>query len=423
MMRLIVFLLTALSANAANVYIRWDATGAGTGNDWTDALTAFPSMARGNTYYVADGEYAGGTWNTATNADTRILVRKATAANHGTDTGWLATMGDGQCVITNPMIISSGYWTLDGQVGDYWGSTAYGIKIKTGTVFGQPGMGINFYAGHGCTVQYVEVSGPGGDTTEPINYVAETTGITAWGGGDNVLISHCYIHGFSTIFDSCSNWTIEHSILKDVRNSNTDIHPNIYYIGYGTTNVDFRFNFCLNYDDEGVFLTYYNGCPSNIRIYGNVFHSPGTHYSRGIEFRPQSSFTNIYIFNNTFGELSLGSAIDNRVADDPPYGVTVGCVISNNISYLSSFVDFGDITNQGANVEVFSDPFVAIGTNFRLKAAHAGTVLQSPYNVDITGATRGADGVFDIGAYEYSTSPSGRSTAKRVNVNRIRFTP
>jgi hypothetical protein len=51
------------------------------------------------------------------------------------------------------------------------------------------------------------------------------------------------------------------------------------------------------------------------------------------------------------------------------------------------------------------------GANFRLASATlAGLTLPSPFNTDLDGNTRGADGVWDRGAYEYTTNSVSPAT-------------
>jgi len=83
---------------AANVS---QATGNGSGSDWTNACTDFTgscavsSLVRGDTYYVAAGNYASRTFNTAVSGTLVITIKGATDADHGTDTGWSTTYGVG----------------------------------------------------------------------------------------------------------------------------------------------------------------------------------------------------------------------------------------------------------------------------------------------------------------------------------------
>ena len=114
---------------AANHYIRQGAAGTGSGLDWTNACTDFTgacavgSLVRGDTYYVADGTYAGRTFSTAASGTTLITIKKATVADHGIATGWSDSFGDGACPastcaqFSGAWVFTTPYWLVDGQTG------------------------------------------------------------------------------------------------------------------------------------------------------------------------------------------------------------------------------------------------------------------------------------------------------------------
>jgi hypothetical protein len=116
---LVVFLGTSLPVAAANHYVRTGASGSGTGTDWTNACTDFTgscgvsSLVRGDTYYVAAGSYASEDWNKPASGTLVITILRATVANHGTDTGWVAAY-DGQVHWAYDQTFSSDYWIFDG---------------------------------------------------------------------------------------------------------------------------------------------------------------------------------------------------------------------------------------------------------------------------------------------------------------------
>ena len=72
-------ILLSTEAYSANHYIRAGAAGAKNGNDWTNAWTTLPasnSFVRGDTYYVADGNYGAQTFGTTASGTTLIIVKK-----------------------------------------------------------------------------------------------------------------------------------------------------------------------------------------------------------------------------------------------------------------------------------------------------------------------------------------------------------
>ena len=92
-------------------------------------------------------------------------------------------------------------------------------------------------------------------------------------------------------------------------------------------------------------------------------------------------------------------------------------VARNNLAYdvNGTFSDNGDTSSD--NIEAGSNPFTDYaGDDWTLSGATAvGTTLSSPYDVDRKGTTRGADGNWDLGAYEFvSGSVIGTSISAGV---------
>jgi hypothetical protein len=155
----VVLLLIAVPSLAADnlYYVRAGATGTGTGADWTNAYTTLPAVlsrgTTGATYYIADGNYEGYLFNsTSALADgTKIItIKKATVADHGTDTGWDNGYGDGQAVFQysdygtvamagyklSTFRILTSYITIDGAVGSGSDPDDYGFKLVMAPGFG-----------------------------------------------------------------------------------------------------------------------------------------------------------------------------------------------------------------------------------------------------------------------------------------------
>ena len=100
---------------------------AGDGSDWQSALGALPAqLQRSAIYYVADGDYhpSGYTFDDPAAGQDLIIVRKATAADHGTDTGWDAAFGDGVAQF-GPLTFTGAYTIFDGVF-------AYGFRVVGG---------------------------------------------------------------------------------------------------------------------------------------------------------------------------------------------------------------------------------------------------------------------------------------------------
>jgi len=179
-MKLLTTLLVLLSlpAMAADKFVREGAAGANDGSNWTDAwtslTTAEASLSRGDTLWVADGSYTGNvTFNVATSGTTAITVKKATAAAHGTETGWSSAYGDGQAVIGSWLSFTTDYWVVDGACS--W-PTGVGFKVNCTSATGKGSLrssgtqnlfsGIHLYgtySGEGSTHTF-EVVGTGTHT-------------------------------------------------------------------------------------------------------------------------------------------------------------------------------------------------------------------------------------------------------------------
>src|SRR5208282_6085151 len=73
------------------------------------------SLQRSATYYVAAGSYPSHTFADADSGTSLITVKKATATDHGTSTGWQSSYGTGQAAFTAPLQFSSDNYVVDGQ--------------------------------------------------------------------------------------------------------------------------------------------------------------------------------------------------------------------------------------------------------------------------------------------------------------------
>jgi hypothetical protein len=140
-------LLLPTAVNAANIHICDTAVCGqtpGDGSTWSNALDDFPAtFVRDNTYWVADGNYGGyrfSSTNAALDGIKVLTIKKATAAAHGSATGWDNAFGDGQAVFQQPdnfdnayrkygWHIGVSYLTIDGVVGSGSDPDTYGFKV------------------------------------------------------------------------------------------------------------------------------------------------------------------------------------------------------------------------------------------------------------------------------------------------------
>jgi HYDIN/CFA65/VesB-like, Ig-like domain len=428
--------LPLFTVTAANHCIRAGATGANDGSDWVNAYTSVPStLVRGDIYYIASGNYSHYMFSTPESGTTLSTLRKATVADHGTDTGWSASYASGQAVFPG-FEFSTGYLMVDG-------ATRWGIKVTCGS----PGTGIDSRRVGGASVssitfQYVESAGPASSAPYPyqVGGDCQTVYCCFFQGPtlNDLQFKNCYFHGSSTVFQSAGTvrMLIENCILADSRidygASGFDPnkpHDNIAFIQQGT-DTTFRFNTVSNWDVTGF---YPNGTsPGTHRIYGNYFNSS---VSSGAAIWFYATITagngTWLIYNNTFKDIANGAIYTDSGAS--PIGS-----VTNNIFYNYNFCWWGSLTHDynwysgsstynepngiaGGSTNPFSTaPNIVstIGASFPRNKGHP---LDAQYATDVDGNTRGADGAWDMGAIEYSTGVPSTNPVISVSTSGLDF--
>lgn len=402
-------------ASAATHYVRADATGANNGSDWANAYKTLPStLVRGDIYYVADGAYAARTFADPVSGSTPITIKKATVADHGTNTGWSNTYGDGQAVFGN-FTFKTSHYVIDGQTrneNDWFDKNAYGFSI--GTSSSQQQIIIKNYgkAPSNITIKYVYVPGwsaPLPSTTQRI-YAIDIDDYDGGSVSTGLVFSRMFVSKSNNVwFLRTTNGAIVEYSASDGTMNNSANHGEIVNLYYSGNNAVIRYNKFRNaYIDGGgggtalVAITQANG----LQFYGNI----AWNFSTGdgaIGFNGYSSSNN-RIYNNTFIN---GSGYNS--------GMRFGSG-TNNVTYNNLFVNcrtvaiegthdfnaFSDSNNRGeanAQVNVSTAIFANYSANdFRLVSdTAAGKAMVAPYNIDMLGATRGEDGAFSRGAFEF----------------------
>lgn len=400
--------LTAPLLNAADVYCGAGRTGTGSGADWANQAD-FNSLTlvRGNTYYLADGSYSGKNFNTANSGTSRIIIRKATAANHGTDTGWQSAYGDGQAVFGS-LTFTRGYYTLDGVTGGGPGNWESGFGIRVNGSIDAPQYVDN--NSDFITLSHIDLNG---GATGP----SDDRGMVLY-GMDNFTIEYSYLHDIGCDLISMNvmnNFTIQYSKLARNHQTASGCHGDLieYQIG-DAQNFVIRHNFFE--DIVGSYAFGSHGPTINgYEIYGNIFYWPNqTFFGNGLvgALSGGGTISNLRFYNNTmvgdcdglcgFGQLrGSGNVAYNNVwvKTSGSGNFDVGfnnATVANNSCY--------NISCSGAT-NLSGDPFVSTaGRDFRLRAATAaGSTLGSAYAVDMFGTTRGGDGTWDRGAIEFGS--------------------
>jgi len=395
---IILILLVLIVPNvavAANHYVRAGATGNGSGSDWANAYASLPSaLVRGDTYYIADGDYSGYTFDDAVSGSSYIYINKATASAHGTDAGWDSGYGNGVASFTGAWTFGTNYWDIDGVVGS--GNSGHGIKLTSGD---NTKMVILSNCSH-IRLSHIEMDhrqdpGEGHD----IVYVASATPST------DLTFSYCYLHDCGRcpfLFRYVTESTIEYCWIEKNHWNYADHSEGISaYLGTGTTIV--RYNTWVDIAGTGTLMFAGDGW----EIYGNLVYWTGNQVVSAHSDcvfgnwsgKDQSTFgsSNTKIYNNTICDIG-------GQAGFYMYPGESGNVAYNNLFVNNSSVGLSNITQSNNTTAGSTSLFVNYsGDDFRLsQPTDAGkSDLGSPYNRDMLGNIRGNDGLWDRGAFEY----------------------
>jgi hypothetical protein len=434
--------LSLFSVNAQSVfYVNAAATGSANGSDWNNAFRSLPgSLQRGATYYVADGTYNGYVFDDPTSGTTRIIVKKATGADHGTSVGWQNSFGDGQAVF-GKLSFNTSYYTVDGQVGhgaDWWHTfTPYGFKIDISG--GDNGTQLNAPC-DGLTLKFIEMdgNGSGGTSFDGVRYNE---------GGDNITFSHIWIHHFdrcafkigSTTSASVewNNWLFEYIFASDY-SRNRSIHSE-FMSGRGSGKCVFRFSAIKDFASTGgIILGYGDGW----EIYGNVFFWSsflGSTANNGAIGTWSSAdgyaVRNFKIYNNTFWNLGANA---KRIF--PIVNSSSGHVVTNNLwvscdgassvfgagagaHNYNAFFDHGSTESESQSQVMTSNPLQdPANGDFRLRFATA-PGAPVPFGLDGLALVRGADGNWDRGAFEFGIAGPDTNAPTILNIQAEDITP
>lgn len=463
-LQLRIFFLTAIcfvlfgwtkSSEAANHYVIQSGTGSKNGSDWNNAFASLPAnLARGDTYYLADGNYASYTFDDANSGTSVITVKKATIADHGTNTGWSDDYGNGQAIFGD-LTFSTSYWTLDGN-GTHTipsrNTNDYGIKVSVDT---NTGHIVHVASGQSnITLRYVHSynAQQGGDCS----HNGDNRNLY-FAGVNYVKVQNCFIDGSfqdGIVTVGTDHLLIERSYLQRLGMleacPGNDSHGQAIAVWSGTNQV-YRWNIFNDNDGQGVIGL--SEDMANVRTYGNVFfneHLAGPLY-QGInggywdyyDNSQDDTFTNNYIYNNSFvnvgnpypanrsaiiyahgGATMLGnSPVHNNLF----YAINGGGLLSGNFS-TNSYSAYGNCTDTPGGTNVQSGLTAAnfqnySGFDFRL-SGHTAPGLdvssqpwwnsgadaffgQLDYNTDMYGTVRNT---WDRGAFEYASGSGGDTT-------------
>ena len=327
--------------------------------------------------------------------------------------GWKTEYGEGVALFSSTwqaISFGTGYYIFDGQVGQ--GTSGHGIHVRrTGAGRGQV-LELDQDTGGHVVLRHLRVQGAGKGVG------SSEDGINAGGRGmSNVTIQYCYVHdvGRCNLYsDSSHNWLVERNWFA--RNESTsDMHAE-GWSAKGCNNMTVRYN--VWEDIEGTAVIAFSG--DNWGIHGNVCFYSSSYSGYGVGHgsfagwniggtHPVGNVTNASIHHNTIlddygggGYTTDSHSIywyNNIILGGYPGGFSMATHDYNLYDY-----NIGEENGQywTGGYGLFADK---AGYDWRLaQATNAGkTDLGAEFNTDPLGVTRGADGVWDRGAYEYSS--------------------
>jgi len=407
------WLFSWCSVSAGNIYcVRAGAARGGDGSSWDSALPAVPTRPeRGAVYYVADGSYPSLTIATPAAGSSQITIKKATVAEHGPSAGWKDSYGDGTARFEHVSVAAS-FVVFDGAFGS--GSGPYGFEVYNTAPADKNFHLLRIEADvDDVVIRHVELHRPG------IDYKGR--GINATGfGNERITIADCYVHdlfGVHVYLYNATDVVIERCVFA--RNKSTPDWHSESIQARGTVN--FTVRWCWFEDIQGTAVIISgSGNSASWDIHGNVFYAtPGFSQANGhgtVADNQRDSIRDVRVHNNTF------VGIKGFKAGVRFWNSSGGCYAFNNLYYdcrgvgyvgttadYNSYYDceFKTIEFQQGTGDTFGrgSPFVdAAGGDFHLQSPTepGWDKLDARFARDPDGLVRGADGLWDRGAYEYS---------------------
>ena len=423
--------------SASNWYVRPGGAGSKNGSDWNNAWDSgsigWSSVAAGDTVWIAGGNYSGTINFTKSGASGNpISLKRATASDAAATSaaGWNSSF-DSQVVINNQTGLN---WTSSaGSYVNVDGRTTSGIKLNVpdNTSY-NAGVGVN--GPHDVVINCVEIAGPGSSTTFSGDVYLFGSGKSA-----NITLSNSSIHGSPNLIalgQSANGIVFDHVKFYDNGAANASAHhPNLCYAA-DVQNVVFRYCDFTSWDVEGIYLL---GNCGAFYIYGNTFHdASGVARVLSLDQYGNTSGSQgpVYVYNNTFENVT-GVGVYCKAGSPVPYAA--GSQARNNI-YWNCFLgddtpgsfdyEFSSGSIPGANsISSGSNPFVNLnGGDYHIVSTvgpkypkNEGVALAAPYNYDMDGNLRGADGAWDIGAYENGSGGSVTNPVISVSPASLNF--
>jgi len=399
---------------AADHYVRPDGGNYGSedGSDWNNAFNGFTdinwaSINPGDVVWLAGGTYTQELNPEASGlSELRIFIKRAIKSDDlcSSAAGWTDNF-DSQVQLNDVGINFNGdnHITIDGQVKN-------GIRIFRPT---RGTQGVNWIAASSyITIRNFQVEGPGYDLVYN-QYGSRGIDVTPSSGtSTNIVIEYCDIFNqptqiyFFRVYDSIVQYCELHH-GSDATPPPNDDHENVLYSSV-SHNITFRYNVIHDWTAMGVFLS---GNQNNWHVYGNTFYDGWV----GVEGRTGSTHHNLNIYNNIFDEVYgpvryRGDGDTGKTKNNIFYGGTQANIWGDSDHDYNWFSGTGNNGETHGIAGGSETPFVDRAIkDYHLKSGSStidsGTNLGSQYEFDPDGNTRGADGVWDRGAYEFGGAP------------------
>ena len=413
----------AFSAGAAVVCVGPSATGNGSGADWNNQ-TAWSglNLSRGNTYYLADGTYSGGTFSTAASGSTYITIKKATVGDSTVESiaGWTSTLGDGQATFTSTCTFSSSYWVFDGVKGALWSTNIadYGFTFGNGAVTHVLAVGGSGTIAN-ITVSHISAIATSADVQK---YFQDATG----GEVDYFTLSHCFGSGWENFQRASGNasgirhtgWVTEYNVILNTSSTASWHGEDLNNDPGSPQNWTMRYNWIQGTIGTGPTMVVgaLNNDAGPYYIYGNVFKDK--YFTDGGICAVKNGYgahtLSGAVYNNTFinfksvyaGVTWIGGAGNNTMIAQNNLIVN-GYANANNTGGRDYNAYYNnDIGPSEAHGQILpSNPFVSLAANNVQLAYNTapGVALPAPYNVDALGNVRTT---WSRGAFEYNGTPA-----------------
>jgi len=409
-----------------NRYVRPGGGGARDGSDWTNALDGLPaSLNRGTVYWLGSGSFGSYDFDDPPSGEAGVTLRKATAAVHGTDTGWNSSFGSGQAVF-GPLRFSTDRYTLDG-------GEPNGIKAV-----GQMGTNaVTQLNGSRVVLRHIEIDG-GLQKSNGTQTAGACIGADV--EGDYVVFDRCEVHNIADdgLGIYADHVKVLYSKIHDLDGCGTDGGCGPCNNGHSdgleiSSAADLELVGNIVYDvrsTAAIFMENWGGGDiSDLVVYNNVFYTPETGITVYLKDLNGAKFHNNIIWGRTQGNRFGGLSIGNDVTNLDMFN---NIILNINYSHAGASQDpsqhrldynlFGMINSdeysinahdlvadpQFAGIPMSSDPTVHKGGNLWLDdfvpsadaAIDTGTTPSGVPASDVVGQQRPQGSAWDRGPFE-----------------------